>query len=1066
MRNLISRTVLSILALLLSTAGFAQTIRGTVSDSQKQPLQGVTVILKGTTSGTVTDAKGNYTINNKTGAKTLVFSCIGMKDEEVQISGKTTVNATLKEDISYLDEIVVIGYAEQQRKDLMGAVASVDSKTILSTPSNNFTESLSGKMAGVSVVTTEGEPDATIDIKVRGTGSITQDSSPLYIVDGFPVDNISDIAAQDIKSVDVLKDAFSTAIYGSRGAYGVILITTKDGARGRVSLDYDGYYGVRMMSNANAIQVANPYEFAKYSYEMAMLAGSDITYKNVLGNFQDMDLYKNFEGNNWVKRTFGNTGVTYNHSVRVSGSEGKTRWNASYTHYGEDAIMNGSQFKRNNFSFRGTSNPIKALSFSLSARYSNSVVNGTEVNALNDKGTSTSGRLIHALRYSPIPLDYLEEIEDDEAQNSFGSNPEADVKDNDRKTTKENWNISGNAIWTIIPNLKLKVDGGMDSYSSNQYRFYGLTSYYTRSKATILNKPNTNEVTSLSKTFRNTNTLTYNFNEILKREHKLDLLLGQEYIYKTGHKETTVAEGFPTFYDSDMARRYRGSAEAITSSQNFYSENEVMLSFFTRANYSYDNRYSISAAFRADGSSKFAASNRWGFFPSVAASWNIANEKWLKKAKNVNQLKIRYSFGAAGNNRIPTGSVRRAFTAWQTTWIQDATNIITPDSSMPNADLKWETTLSHNVGIDFSFFKTRLSGTIEAYNNTTNDLLIKFPITGSGYSSQYRNLGSVLNQGLELSLKGVVIEKRNIGLSLNGNVAYNRNKVLSLGGLEYIQANSGFQSTGTNWDYLVTVNEALGNVYGYVNDGWYVGDDFTWNGNRWVIKEGVVKAASTVTYSLRPGVAKYKDISGPEGVPDGEINEYDKVKLGNVNPDLIGGFGLSMNFFGFDLNAAFSFGIGGKVLNANKLELTTKGAYSHRNVLSTSTPGSAFTNIDWETGELITDPVRLDQVNENATMWNPYNTLYVVSSYFLEDRSFLRMNSLSLGYTIPRHLTQRIRMQKFRVYVTASNLFCLSNYSGYDPEVSTRRSTCLTPNVDYSAYPRSLSIVGGLNISF
>ena len=1068
MKLFLPKTIVCFALLLLSgtLSVYAQTITGRVSDASAKPLQGVTVMFKGTASGTVTDARGNYTINNRTGAKILVFSCIGMKEEEIQIAGMSKIDVTMKEDVSFLDDVVVIGYAEQKRKDVMGSVVSVDSRSVLSVPSNNFTESLSGKMAGVRVVTVDGEPDSPVEIKVRGTGSITQDSSPLYIVDGFPVDNISDIAAQDIKSVDVLKDAFSTAIYGSRGAYGVVLITTKDAARGKISLEYDGYWGVKRMSNPDAVEVCGPYDFARYSYEMAVLSGSDLTYRANFGNFKDMELYADFKGNDWLHKLYGNTGVNYNHNIRLSGSVGKTRWNASYTHYGEDAIMMNSNFRRDNFNFRGTSSPVKSLTFSFSARYSNSVVKGTETSSVNDKGTATSGRLIHALRYSPVPLEYLENLDDEEALTNFGTNPVSDVNDNDRRTRRESWNVSGNVTWTIIPNLKLKIDGGMDNYSGNLYRFYGLTSYYTRSKATILNKPNTQETTENSRSYRNTNTLTYNFENILPKKHKLDLLLGQEYIFRQSSKDNVVAEGFPDFYDSDMARRYRGSAELISSSSKFYNENEVLLSFFCRGNYCFDDRYSLSAAFRADGSSKFAAGNRWGYFPSVAAAWNISNEPWMKQFRMIDQLKIRYSFGAAGNNRIPAGSVRRLFNANQTTWIDGASNIVVPNSTMPNPDLKWETTLSHNLGIDFTFFKRRFSGTLEAYNNVTRDLLIEFPVSGSGYNSQFRNLGSVLNRGVELSLNGILVEKRNVGLSVSGNIAYNFNKVLSLGGVKSIQATSGWQSVGTTWDYLVSEGDALGSVYGYLCDGWYLGEDFNWNGSRWVLKDGVVKAASTVVSSLMPGVPKYKDISGPDGVPDGEVDEYDKVKLGNVNPDLTGGFSISMNFYGFDLNAAFSFGIGGKVYNANKIELTTRGAYAHRNVLTMSAPGSAFTHIDWATGDRIVDPAVLDEVNKDAVMWNPYNTQYIMSDYFLEDRSFLRLNSLSLGYTVPQALTQKAKIQRLRFYVTGSNLFCLSHYSGFDPEVSTRRYTYMTPGVDSSAYPKTINVVLGASISF
>ena len=1056
----------TMLLLLTGVSAFAQTIKGKVTDGTNQPLPGVAVFIKGTTNGVSTDGNGNYTINNRSDGKVLVFSCLGMKEKEVAIT-KNVINVILEEDVNVLDETVVIGYQEVKRRDIMGAVASVGSKDATSVPAVNFTEALTGKMAGVSVVTSEGDPDASVDIKVRGTGSITQDSSPLYIVDGFPVSSIADLNPHDIKSIDVLKDAFSTAIYGSRGAYGVVLITTKEGSSGKVSVSYDGYMGIKRMANKEALQVMSPYDFVRYNYEnMSTYSKSEKTssaFEKYFGSYEDMDLYKTFAGNDWVGRVYDNPGRTQSHSVTVSGTNANTRWTANFGHMDEQAIMLASTYNRNNFSFRSTSTPIRNLTFSINTRYSFTEIHGSGAHSIVDKGTTGGGRLINALRYSPVPMDYLDVVDDiDIYVEDFGANPERDVYDNDDFRTREQFTLSGNVTWTIIPNLKLKVDGGMDKYNSESNRYYGMSSYFTRMKATILNKPSTVETDESASSYRNTNTLSYNFGKILSKKHKLDVLLGQEYIFKTSRKRTVQAEGFPTTFTHDQARLHQASAEQITAAADNFGRNDVMLSFFTRANYSYDNRYSVSAAFRADASSKFTKANRWGFFPSAAVSWNIANESFLKNVSAVNQLKLRYSYGAAGNNRIPTGQTAQIFTASiHSTQTEGSQNYIEAGQTMPNTDLKWETTLSHNLGLDFAFFKSRITGTLELYHNTTRDLLLRFPLSGTGYENQYKNIGSVLNKGIEGTLNFVLVEKKNFGLSIGGNVGFNHNEVLDLGGVSQIESESKWTSTSLGVDYVVKVGEPLGCVYGFQNDGWYTADEFDFDGSKWTAKEGTIDGTTLNSMYFRPGAAKYVDQDG-----DGKITNADKVNIGCTQPKATGGFNLNMNVYGFDLSAAFSFSYGNMVYNANKIEMTQKGSYSYKNLLASSAPGKSWTSINWETGEVITDPVELNEYNKNATIWSPFCDKYAVSTYYMEDGSYIRLNSLTLGYTIPQAITSRIHMQKFRIYVSGSNLFCFTKYSGYDPEVNARRETPLTPGVDYSAYPKSRAFIAGINVTF
>ena len=1070
MKNLTYKISLLILGLFAAVAVNAQEIRGVVSDVNGEPLIGVSVFVDGTTTGTATGVDGDYVINIPSAkGKTLVFSMIGLSEKRVVIGTSTTINVTLEEDSNFLDETVVIGYASVKRRDLMGSVTSVGNEALTQVPVASVGEALAGKMAGVQVTTTEGDPDAEIKIRVRGGGSITQDASPLYIVDGFPVASISDIPASDIQSIDVLKDAFSTAIYGSRGANGVVLVTTKSGASGKISVSYNAYWGQKKMANADAIQTGSPYDFVRNQYELSVLRDEvEDNYVPTFGAFEDMDLYKNVEKNDWVQKVFGNVGTTFSHNLSVSGGSDKVKWTASYAHVGDDAIMLGSDFKRDNLTFKTQYKPIKQITVDINARYSRTEVMGAGANSMNDSGsTSSNGRLKHSVQYTPFPITGV--ATDSDLAEDYGDNapPLKSVADNDNKRIRKNWTLNGAVTWHIIDNLNFKVEGGMDDYSQEDNRYYGLTTYYVGNSATIKGQPAMMYSNSFRTKYRNTNTLNYNFKDVFEGDkHKLDVLLGQEYIITKSNRLSSTIEGFPVFFDAQMAWNFMASGTPVASN-NFYNPNEKLLSFFGRANYEYDGRYAVSATVRADGSSKFIKGNQWGIFPSAAASWTISNEGFLEDAAWLENLKLRYSYGTAGNNNIPSNVASLLFQANQTQWISMGNTWWGPTtvggkSIMPNPDLTWETTVSHNIGLDYAFFKSRINGAFEVYHNTTNDLLIQFPVAGSGYDYQYRNLGSVQNRGFEASVNFVVLEKKNVGLTIGGNISLNENMVTSLGGLDKIEASSNWASTEIGPDYIVTVGRPLGDMYGYESDGRYSVDEFTHNGTSWVANEGVVDASDILGKEFfRPGAMKLKDQNG-----DGKITVDDKVIIGNAQPLGVGGFNLSGYLYGFDFSANFNYVFGNNIYNANKIEFNHSRKYSNRNFLTTANVENRWTNIDWTTGEEITDPEELKRVNAGTTMWNPGVNKAIFSDWAVEDGSFLRLQSATIGYTIPEKVTSKIKMQKLRVYATGTNLFCLTKYSGYDPEVDTRRATPLTPGVDCSAYPKSIGFVVGVNVTF
>jgi TonB-linked SusC/RagA family outer membrane protein len=496
------------------------------------------------------------------------------------------------------------------------------------------------------------------------------------------------------------------------------------------------------------------------------------------------------------------------------------------------------------------------------------------------------------------------------------------------------------------------------------------------------------------------------------------------------------------------------------------------LSFFGRVNYDFKDRYLFTATYRADGSSKFAGDNKWGFFPAAAAAWKISEESFLKDVSWIGSLKLRLSYGEAGNNNIPTGQTFQNFTSTATPWINGVNNYWSAQKTLFNPDLKWETTVTQNAGLDFDFFKSRISGSVEVYKNLTKDLLINFPIPGSGYDYQYRNMGETQNTGVEATLNLVLVETPKYGLNLSFNAGFNKNRINSLGVMSDFGAATNWASTAIGNDFLVNAGQPLGLMYGYVSDGRYEVSDFTYSGTTYTLKpyflpdgtrnpDGVV-SASTVVGTIEPGMMKLKDING-----DGVVNANDRKIIGNANPKSTGGMILNANAYGFDLSAAFNWSIGNDVYNANKVEFTTSTPDTqYRNLSSEMADGQRWTNLDPATGQLVTNPDALTALNANTTMWSPYMSRYVFSDWAVEDGSFLRLNTLTLGYTAPNSFISATGISKLRFYLTASNVFIITKYTGPDPEVSTRRNTPLTPGVDYSAYPRSRQLVFGLNLNF
>lgn len=1063
------RYVLLFFAAMISLSVSAQnvTVKGTVKDNTGETVIGASVVEKGnTTNGAITDLDGNFTLTVPSDA-TLVFSYIGMKTQEVAVKGRTILHITMDDDSQALEEVVVIGYGSVRRKDLTGSVATVDADVLTAVPVASATEALTGKMAGVQITTTEGSPDAEMKIRVRGGGSITGDNSPLFIVDGFPVESISDIPASEIEDITVLKDASSTAIYGSRGANGVILVTTKSGKEGKVSVSYNAYYSWKKI--ANTMDVLDPYDYAKWQYELALLKDDLTSYEQYFGKYEDMDMYQNIPYNDWQDLTFGRTGHTFNHNLNISGGTERIRYSFSYAHMNDKAIMEGSNYKRDNFSLKLNTKPTKNTTLDFSIRYSETDIRGGGANETSST-LDTDKRLKYSVIYTPIPLANLDESAgsaDDDLGNLY--HPITAIWDNDRMKERKTLNMNGSFGWEIFKNFKVKTEFGYDDYRNNDQRFWGTTTYYIKNTPAAANQghPAIRINNLFRHRFRNTNTINYDFEKVLKnKDHSLNLLVGHEWIITKENELENEVHGFPDWISATEAWKLTNiQGTTPYNIENTLNPDDKLFSFFGRVNYNYKSKYLLTATFRADASSKFSEDNRWGFFPSAAVAWRISSESFMEGAKNwLDDLKLRFSYGTAGNNNIPSGQLVQVYNSNTTSWINGFNNYWAPSKTMANPDLKWETTITRNLGLDFTLFGGKLNGTIEAYLNTTKDLLINFPVSGTGYDTQYRNMGETQNKGIEATINWTIVNKKNWGISLNANIGFNKNEIKDLGIMQDFGQDTSWASSEIGQDFWIAKGGSVGEMLGYRSAGRYEVSDFVGYdaaSETWILKEGVDDCTAVVG-TLRPGMMKLKDLSG-DGVVTGGYE--DREIIGDANPVATGGFGINARAYGFDLSANFNFSIGNDVYNANKIEYTMTGKYQYRNMTTEMADGNRWTNLNPD-GTICNDPEQLAAMNANTTMWSPMTQRMVFSDWAVEDGSFLRLNTLTLGYTLPESLMNKVHIKNLRFYVTAYNVFCLTGYSGFDPEVSTALQTNLTPGVDYSAYPKSRQFVIGVNLNF
>ena len=1086
------RYALVAILLFVCAAVQAQTVKGVVKDATGETVIGATVQEQGVQNGVVTDIDGNFTISLKGKNHKLIVSFVGMKTQTVDVNGRSSVTVVLMDDNNTLEDLVVVGYGTMKKKDLTGSIATVGSKTLEAVPVASVSEALTGKMAGVQITTTEGSPDAEIKVRVRGGTSLTQSNDPLYIVDGFPVESISDIPASDVEDITVLKDASSTAIYGSRGANGVILVTTKSGKSGKVNVSYNAYYSWKKV--AKKTDVLDAYDYVKWQYELALLRNQGnlekmTDYTDYFGSYQDMDLYKNIETNDWQDIVYGRTGNVFNQNLSVNGGSDAVKYVFSYAHLNDKSIQIGSSFKRDNFSLKLNTKPSKTTTFDLQARYSDTDVRGGGSNDATSVYDSDR-RLKYAMLYPsfPVNLSTTAGAADDDLGNLY--HPVVAQSDNDRKKERKNLNLSAALGWEVVKNLTLRTELGYDDYKLYDQRFWGTTTYYIKNYPEKKNQgmPAIRIVDTNRHRFRSTNTVNFDFKGIfgVNNAHSLNVLVGHEYMITKQHDLTSEVHGFPLDFDAETAWKLttRGVPYNI---DDHYMNDDKLLSYFGRLNYNYLDKYLFNATFRADGSSKFTSANRWGYFPSAAIAWRVSSEKFMKGAEKwLDDMKLRVSYGTAGNNNIPVGQLVQTYEIKKTTWVNGLDSYVAPNKTMANSELKWETTITRNVGLDITLFHSKLSLTLDAYINTTKDLLLSHKL-GIGYDDQYQNLGETQNKGFETTLVWHIVNKKDWGLDFNANASFNKSRINSLDVLTDFDEASNWASTDVGADYRIAVGSEVGQIIGYKNLGRYEVDDFVGYNEKtkkWILKDGVVDG-TPVLGDIRPGTMKIASVtqhwdeaqgawvwnSTGETIDengnkaDGSVTDSDKTEIGTVAPIVSGGFSLSARAYGFDLSANFNYSIGNKVYNANKIEYTSTSKYNYRNMSSEMADGKRWTNLNAD-GTLCNDPEQLKAMNANTTMWSPLMQHFTLTDWAVEDGSFLRLNTLTLGYTLPKKLTMKAHISSLRFYATAYNVFTLTNYTGADPESDCIRKGQLTPCIDYSGYPRSRSFVFGLNLNF
>jgi TonB-linked SusC/RagA family outer membrane protein len=1039
-----------------ASSGFI--VKGVVS-STGETLPGASVSIKGTSVGTATDVNGNYSISVPNEKVVLVFSYLGYLNQEVLVGNRRVINIDLKEDQQVLNEVVVVGYGTMKKSDVTGAVTSVNSDAITKSIPTSIDQVLQGRAAGVQVQQNSGMPGASTSIRIRGISSLNASNEPIYVIDGVIIDGgatssnntntnaLANINPADIVSMDILKDASATAIYGSRASNGVIMITTKRGQKGDATISYNGYMGWQQMPKK--LELLNLREYAANRNTLA-----DLSLVTANNNFVRPELLG--EGTDWQDELF-KTALMQSHNISISGGNEKSTYSLGAGYLDQAGIAEGSGFQRLN------------LSGSFDAQVKSYLKAGTNFafsNSYQDITVSDQSLINTALRMSPdVPVKNADGSwgGQDNAETWIPVNPVALTRLNSNKREVYGIRASTYAEATIIPGLTYRTEVSLDFNTTNGKAFYP-TYRFSNTQMNETNRGNFSKQYNKYWSWRNIATYTKTFNEV----HSINAMLGQEMQKSYWEFISGSRVNYPTNGATDLNL---GSNNNMGS--NGYSGASGILSYFGRAFYAYDDRYLLTATLRRDGSSKFAPDHRWGWFPSAALAWRVTNEEFLKDHPVINNLKLRLGWGEVGNQNIPDNYAYIAtYGASTTPW---ETGLLA--SNTPNPNLTWESTSSSNVGVDLNLFKNRIEFIADLYYKKTENLLMKASLlaasgtTGTGSSAlPWVNIGSLENKGVELTLNTVNIHKKDFQWRSNFVFSLNRNKVLSINtetGTDPRTLNDDAYGGGTTTITNTVVGQPIAQFYGYQVIGRFEkATDFYYKD-----KDGNIQRTPVMNDLLideKAGVwigdYIYKDVNH-----DGKIDENDLDFIGNPEPDFTYGIGNTLTYKNLDLSIFLTGSYGNDVVNYTRRYLDNPNRntsnlykramdYARTDLIDPNGPND-YRNVKIVSG----NPYMYRMPQSTAT--SDYDNAF--SDRLVEDGSYLRIQNISLGYNLPRAWVSKIGIQSLKVYANLQNVYTFSKYSGYDPEIGiTYRNGKQLNGIDDGRYPSPRIYTFGLNLTF
>lgn len=1068
-QKLLKMYLVCVLFLMSGVVAFAQQgiqVTGKVIDSTNEGVPGVNVKVKGGSGGTITDIDGVYKIQVPNSKSVLVFSFIGYETQEIPVGNKSVINVTLKDDTQLLDEVVVVAYGTARKGDVTGALTSLRPDPNDASKANSIDNLLSGKVAGLVVNATSSAVGAASSVTIRGASSLRGDNQPLYVIDNVPQastgefsssgisgdfqinqDPLSSLNPADIEDITILKDASSTAIYGSRGANGVILITTKKGKAGKAKVNVAATFTIA--NTTNLMDMINLEEYANYANNRIQtdalpfhIVGDQVRYV-FSGAYDKYDAndpktYNVVDYRNWQKEIY-TSAFSQNYSVSLNGGSDKVTYYISANFKDINGTVKQTSLKQGDLRANLSAELSKAVKINLSL--SGAIRQNDMMAGGNTLGGATSAISRTALDYAPFEMP--------EGDPSFTSENKTTVfswlNDYVDVTDDKNFKASLDLTWKINKFFRYNLRTGGNLNINERKRWYGLQLYQGMNNDGLL------ALSDLNKNNVSVENIL-NYSTKIKSFATVDATVGVTYEDYNFLNKNTTASKFTFFEMRENGLHMAGTVKNNQPIQKDYQ----LVSYLGRANVSILDKYVITASLRADGSSKFAEGSRWGYFPSASLAWRMEQEEFMKDISWLNQLKVRLSYGVTGNQSIDPYSTFSMYGSNPNLSYADGlggSQTAFTVTNLSNNGLKWEKTASWNVGVDFGLFKSRLSGTLDVYQKKTTDLLISRTLPGSaGFASTYYNQGSMKNSGVEFSLNAQIIDKKDWKWSVNGNIGLNKSEIAELGLLPsdfgFLGEKVGYygNSIGDHFGvgHVFLEGEAPGLFFGYVTQGIVQPEDITEQGVKYTKKDGTVGYYKT----FNDAAPKAGDIKFVDSNEDGEVNVNDRDIIGDPNPDFTYGFSTNISWKNLSLSAAFT-GVQGKdVLNTNNRYINTPG------IRSNNLTRKAYQGMWTESN------------HSNLYPGSTFEVQNYVMDRYVEDASYLRCSDITLSYLLPKTWMRRIGFQNASVYASVKNAFIITDYSGYDPEVNFFGFDGLRPGVDMSSYPTPRSFIFGLNLTF